>query len=323
MRVIEFWQRVLAELEEGRAVYICLVVDQKKGSPGTTEARMVLTESGRQFGTIGGGIMERRVIDSAQKLLADGVCFTPRLKSLSHRKEARTEVSGLICGGAQTNLEAILPAADRRLVQRILSAAEGGTVAYVRFDRDGIRLCDAAESAGAGPFFVSKDSDEWHFRMPLINGRRIVIFGGGHCGAALAQLMWRLDYAVSVVEPRGELPTLETLPDGVRRIGGGFEIAAQSVDFPEETMAVVMTYSMATDIDSLAGIIPMGFKEIGLMGSPVKIAQIKGSLKSKGFDDLQIQKIRAPVGLNFNSDTPDEIAVSIAAQILLERRSSE
>lgn len=135
--------------------------------------------------------------------------------------------------------------------------------------------------------------------------------------------MWRLDYAVSVVEPRGELPTLETLPDGVRRIGGGFEIAAQSVDFPEETMAVVMTYSMATDIDSLAGIIPMGFKEIGLMGSPVKIAQIKGSLKSKGFDDLQIQKIRAPVGLNFNSDTPDEIAVSIAAQILLERRSSE
>ena len=321
MRVVEFWQQVFSELEEGRAVYICLVVDQKKGSPGTTAARMVLTQSGDQYGTVGGGIMERRVIDSGRKLLEVGEPLAPRLQFLSHRREAREEASGLICGGAQTNLEAVLTATDAELVGRIVLASEKGTDVQVCFNPDGIRLDFVADSGNSASHFVSKGEGEWQYRMRLNNRRRIVIYGGGHCGVALAQLMWRLDYAVCLVEPRQDLPTLDSLPRSIQRIEVGFAKAAPLVTFPGETIAVVMTYSMATDIEALIGAIPAGFKEIGLMGSPIKIAHIKDSLKEKGFDDLQIQKIRAPIGLSFNSDTPDEIAVSIAAQILLERNS--
>ena len=59
------------------------------------------------------------------------------------------------------------------------------------------------------------------------------------------------------------------------------------------------------------------------MGSQVKIAHIRQKLQSEGFSDLQIAQIVAPVGLEFNSDTPEEIAVSIAAKILLERESNK
>jgi len=322
VRVVEFWQQLLLELELGRAAYICLVVDQKKGSPGTTAARMVLTEGAQQFGTIGGGIMERRIIDDAQELLKNGQRLSPRLRVLSHRKDAKAGASGLICGGAQTNLEAVLTAEDTELVRGIVSAAEKGGGAEVCFDQNAIRLEPAADSLAAETHFFSQEEGEWHYRMSLRNLRRVVIYGGGHCGVALAQLMWRLDYAVSLVEPRSDLPTIDTLPDSIHRISTEFAKAAPLVTSPSETIAIVMTYSMATDIEALSGAMPAGFKEIGLMGSQIKIAHIRASLIEKGFDRLQIQGICAPIGLQFNSDTPEEIAVSIAAQILLERESN-
>jgi xanthine dehydrogenase accessory factor len=311
-------------------VYICLVVDQDKGSPGTTAARMVLTQTGRQFGTVGGGIMERRVLDSAQKKLNQNAAMAPRLQFLRHRKEANVdgnlEASGLICGGAQTNLEVILTAADAPLLERIVSAAELEAQARVCFTSAGIRLdvfADAPAPESVPSSKLTRDGPEqWEYSMCLRNMRRIVIYGGGHCGVALAQLMWRLDYAVSLVEPRRELPALKSLPDSVQRIHQEFISAASQVSCPSDTIAIVMTYSMLTDIEALKGALPLGFKQLGLMGSPIKIAHVRDSLKQSGFDQDQIDLIRAPIGLSFNSDTPDEIAVSIAAQILLERNST-
>jgi xanthine dehydrogenase accessory factor len=322
VRVAEFWQQVLVELEGGHLVYICLVVDQKKGSPGTTGARMVITGSGQQFGTIGGGIMERRIIDDAQKRLQQGEVLSPRLCVLNHRKGAELGASGLICGGAQTNLEAVLGVDHVALVREIVSAAENGEAAGVCFDENGIRLEADVDSQVADTHLFCQNQDGWHYRMNLKNRRRIVIYGGGHCGVALAQLMCRLDYAVTLVEPRKDLPTVDTLPDSIHRIACEFDQAATLVSAPSDTIAIVMTYSMVTDIEALKGALPVSFKQIGLMGSPIKIAHIRESLKAHGFDSLQIQGIRAPIGLEFNSDTPEEIAVSIAAQILLERKSN-
>ena len=322
MRVVEFWQRVLSELELGRPVYICLVVEQGKGSPGTTAARMVLTWDGRQFGTVGGGIMERRVIDAAQELLQEGKTLSPRLQFLSHRKGAGEDASGLICGGRQTNLEAILTVADVKLVACIAAAAEAGSNAQVCFNSGGICLDLLADAGRSVSSLCRSEAGAWRYCMRLKNLRRVVIFGGGHCGVALAQLMWRLDYAVCVVEPRKKLPTIDTLPSSVERIEAEFAKAAELIKSPQDTIAIVMTYSMATDIEALKGALPVGFKQVGLMGSPIKIAHVRESLKQSGFDIDQIKKIRAPIGLSFNSDTPDEIAVSIAAQILLERNST-
>ena len=83
-----------------------------------------------------------------------------------------------------------------------------------------------------------------------------------------------------------------------------------------------MTYSMDTDVKALLGLLDKGFDWIGLMGSQVKIAHIRQKLQHKGFSDLQIAQIVAPVGLDFNSDTPEEIATSISAKILLKRESN-
>ena len=84
-----------------------------------------------------------------------------------------------------------------------------------------------------------------------------------------------------------------------------------------------MTYSMVSDILALSGIIDKEFKWIGLMGSQSKITRIKNKLREQGFSDLQINKIVVSVGMGFNSDTPEEIAVSIAAKILHVREKED
>ena len=163
---------------------------------------------------------------------------------------------------------------------------------------------------------------EWEVSLPLLNRRRVAVFGAGHCGVALANAMHRLDYEVTVIDSRSDISTTEGLTKSIKLLVTDFEGAAACVDHPNHTVAIVMTYSMDTDIKALLGLLDKGFDWIGLMGSQVKIAHIRQKLQHKGFSDLQIAQIVAPVGLDFNSDTPEEIAISIAAKILLKRESN-
>lgn len=323
MKISELWLAARDELSAGRRAYICFVVAQSKGSPGTTAARMLVTESGERFGTIGGGIMERRVLDKANGLLVLGAPVAPQLKELKHKADGSDAASGLICGGGQVNVEMVLlPGPSTDLVAQICEAAlaEKGSILM---SPGGLLLladdapCDVEEG------FSSKDDGAWKVRLSLCNQRRVVVFGGGHCGVALANTMHRLDYASSLVEPREDVDTLDALNPRVALITQSFEESSAEVRHHEETIAIVMTYSMDTDIEALSGVLKYNYRSIGVMGSSVKIAHIRRALSSNGFSDLQISQIVAPIGLNFNSDTPEEIAVSVAAQILLERKSEK
>lgn len=319
MRLGDIWQQALSELEAGRVVYVSFVVAQKKGTPGTTAARMLLTQDGQQQGTIGGGIMESELLKKAQRTLAKGERMLPSLRRLRHRRDAEAAASGLICGGEQTNLEMILcPATDLVAVQEIVVAIREESSAYLEISSEGLRLVDCVEPMDTRAE-LKNEAKDWRVRIGFRSVRRIAIYGGGHCGEALAELMHRLDYDVTIIDSREAVLSQAKLPGAVHKLVSPFEGAAAKVSFPERTIAVVMTYSMPTDVEALCGILSAGFAQAGLMGSPVKIAFIREQLKIKGFSDLQIDLVRAPIGLKFDSDTPAEIAVSIAAQILLER----
>ncbi|MGJ8640380.1 MAG: XdhC family protein [Opitutaceae bacterium] len=319
----EFWQCARDALAEGQSVYVCLVVEQSKGSPGTSAARLLITEDGEQYGTIGGGVMERRIMDDALDALDAGRSIVPSLREMRHRADGSDEASGLICGGAQTNLEWLVRPEDGLFLFELICAAAHEETGCLHFTAEGLKLVDQRNAPEGGVVLARRSKDDWDVWMPLANQRRIVVYGGGHCGVALANAMYRLDYAVSVVEPRGDLTTLEELDFSIPVIADSFAEAAVAIEQPEDTIAIVMTYSMATDIQSLAGLLSAKFKWIGLMGSQVKIAHIRRDLLSMGISELQISKIIAPVGLDFNSDTPEEIAVSISAQILLKRGAEE
>ncbi|MEC8404721.1 MAG: XdhC family protein [Verrucomicrobiota bacterium] len=319
MSLSAFWKAAFEALENGKCIHMSLVVDQTKGSPGTTAARMFVTNDGIRYGTIGGGVMESRVLKEAVASLNHGRLPSPRLRQLRHRADMSDQSSGLICGGTQTNLEiALSPELHLELVARIRASAASG-LGSVLCTSDGLQLSDKLVEAVK----LNQKEGVWEVSLPLLNRRRVAVFGAGHCGVALANTMHRLDYEVTILDSRPDISTTESLAKSIKCFVTDFECAASCVDHPNYTVAIVMTYSMDTDVKALSGLLDKGFHWIGLMGSQVKIAHIRQKLQSEGFSDLQIAQIVAPVGLEFNSDTPEEIAVSIAAKILLERESNK
>ena len=319
MSICEFWEAAHEALRNGKLIHMSLVVDQTKGSPGTTAARMFVSSDGVRYGTIGGGIMEKRVLDEAIAILNQDPLPRPRLRQLRHRADSSDQSSGLICGGTQTNLELVLsPNQHLGLIARIITSAVSG-LGSVRCTYDGLKLSDESVETVK----LKQKEKEWEVSLPLLNRRRVAVFGAGHCGVALANTMHRLDYEVTIIDSRSDISTTEGLAKSIKLIVTDFEGAASCIDHPNHTVAIVMTYSMDTDLKALLGLLDKGFDWIGLMGSQVKIAHIRQKLLLKGFSDLQIAQIVAPIGLDFNSDTPEEIAISIAAKILLKRESKQ
>ena len=319
MSLSDFWQAAHEALSNCKRIHMSLVVDQTKGSPGTTAARMFVTNDGVRYGTIGGGVMESRVLEEAVSSLNQELLPKPRLRQLRHRADTSDQSSGLICGGTQTNLEiALSPELHLELVARIRASAASG-LGSVLCTSEGLELTDKLVETVK----INQNGEAWEVSLPLLNRRRVAVFGGGHCGVALANAMQRLDYEVTILDSRSDISTTEGLAKSIKCVVTDFERAAACVDHPNYTVAIVMTYSMDTDVKALLGLLDKGFEWIGLMGSQVKIAHIRQKLLSESFSDLQIAQIVAPVGIEFNSDTPEEIAISIAAKILLERESKK
>jgi xanthine dehydrogenase accessory factor len=132
--------------------------------------------------------------------------------------------------------------------------------------------------------------------------------------------MSQLDYEVLVFDTRQEVSTLtqNTYAHSVKVVEDYQEVGAL-IPFPQLTCVLVMTTDFASDIRALLGIVFLPFPFISVMGSRAKIATIFGQLQQAGVSESLLSCLYAPVGLPIGSHTPEEIAISIAAQILQER----
>ena len=114
--MLKFWSKVVYELDCYVKVFVALVVDHQKGSPGTTRAQLLFTEGAEVVGTIGGGVMETELLEKAEQLLKVGY-HPPTLQTLYHRATGEVDKSGLICGGAQTMVTMVLNTDHREVLR--------------------------------------------------------------------------------------------------------------------------------------------------------------------------------------------------------------
>lgn len=315
--MIEFWENVSSELLAGRKVFVAFVAECSKGSPGTPKARLMVRFDGSQFGTIGGGIMEKSLLQNAQKALRLD-SFEPRLQRISHQAHAKNP-SGLICGGTQSNVLAVLtPSRDTDTVRGIVDTLKSEQDSLIELNTEGLALRPHETPMPTVSSLLS-DGSTWTYQLSTTNLRRIAIFGAGHCGQALAVQMKLLGYHVTLCEPRKNLDVSDRIRSETTFLSGSPLAACLSIRHWNHTAVVVMTHSYPTDLDALQEVLPYSPSFLGLMGSPPKLRKIRNELADLSFTRAQIASIRAPVGLAIGSDTPEEIAVSIAAQLLQEQ----
>jgi len=160
-----------------------------------------------------------------------------------------------------------------------------------------------------------------HFQAEL-PPTRLLIFGAGHVGCALASLCTNLGFATTVLDDREEYLAEKRFPAGVqlRNPGPGFSRDLPPMD--ASTFVAVVTRCHRTDLEALRRVMrtPAGY--VGLIGSRRKVRLTVARLRQEGVPEFRLAQLRAPIGLAIGACTPEEIAVSIAAEMIQIRRGA-
>lgn len=151
---------------------------------------------------------------------------------------------------------------------------------------------------------------------------KLILYGAGHVGKPVAALANTLGFEVTVVDEREEWNTPERFPDGHRVVGDARAHARQLV-VDDRTFLLLITHEHALDQDLLEILLPHSWAYLGLIGSRAKVARFFLRLRAAGVEEQAFSRIHAPVGLDIGAITPEEIAVSIAAELVRVRRGHQ
>lgn len=321
-----FFRRLAVYLESGEPAFVAIVVDNTRHSPGTRGARMFVSPNGLQVGTIGGGIMEARLVNmvlNGGREASQPPEGGPSVETLQHRRDPTEGTpSGLICAGQQTMLYFTATAEHLELFTQIADAIDDDEELVLVVDEHGPSIEPGAADPGRPPIFFETSPNGFVYREQLLNYKRVAIIGSGHCGEALSKVMFDLGYHVTVFEVR---PNVFTFVDNEwaheKHTVSDYVDAGPLIRHPELTHLVVMTADYPSDVRALLGAIDLPFPYKGVMGSPAKLEAIFSDLRAAGVNEDAIASLYAPIGLDMASNTPEEIAVSVAAQILRERQA--
>jgi len=143
------------------------------------------------------------------------------------------------------------------------------------------------------------------------------VFGAGHCGKSLVPILSMVGFRTVIVDDRVDFANPERFPDAdAVVIPETFENAFAGLDIDEQSFLVIMTRGHMFDRTVLAQALHTQARYIGMIGSRKKVAETRQALLDQGFTDEDLARVHAPIGLPIGAETPEEIAVSIAAEII-------
>lgn len=253
--ILDHTRKVQELLDAGRSFATITLVDIRGSAPQILGAKAIVTESGIESGTVGGGKIEAASIAHAQQMLRTGQSATDFVTW-----NLQTDI-GMTCGGE-------------------------------------VKL-----------FFDVHAATTWP----------IAIFGAGHVAQALVRLLIRLNCHVTCVDPRQEW--LDRLPSDPKLTLHCIESPRELVgQLPVNTFFVLMSKGHATDLPVLAEVLTTRAAPfVGVIGSKQKASVLRRDLKEMGIVPELVAAFQCPIGLPIGNNTPEEIAISITAQLIQQR----
>jgi len=151
---------------------------------------------------------------------------------------------------------------------------------------------------------------------PVLPVRLLTIFGGGHVGRALSRVAAEAGWRILVVDDREGVFDNKYFPDEAEFITTNYLDFCKSQQFGKNDWLAIVTPKHKHDESVLEAVAASDAKYIGMMGSPKKVKEIKTSLIEQGINEVLLNKVHAPIGLNIGTETPGEIAVAIVGEML-------
>jgi len=340
---------LLSLIKKKRLAALATIIEASGSTPQTEGASALFSGEGLMSGTIGGGVVEAEVLKKAQgaiKRKKSGV-FT---FNLAHEASEENEA---ICGGRLRILletQAEKNEAAFRALGRSLKRRKPGVLAtLIRKDPskkslDIDRLWtdpDIRLNALRGTPFSGFEGEirraaleknpllvhlkpgmlylEPHFPLP-----RLLVAGAGHIGKAVAHLGRLLDFEVTVIDDRPEYANRERFPDADRIIVSDIGEAVRRFPISSDTYVVIVTRGHARDEDALRACIKGRAGYVGMIGSRRKAGLLREKFLGRGWAaPADFDRIHSPIGISIGSKTVQEIAVSIAAELVSVRSRNQ
>jgi len=312
MNEVTLWNFILKIISSDKKAVLLVVAESSNSSPGRQRFKMVITEDAEQFGTIGGGIMEKDMVEYALDLLFGNE--SRLIKKLHHTDKTKFEKSGMICGGYQTIIFSVIDKSQTTLVENILSSIKEkqNSELIITPRRIEYKTTDSILPVS----FTYKSDEDWEYRenigLPLI----AYIAGGGHVGLAVSRVMKTLGFYVVVFDHREDVFTIEQNSFADEIIITRYEEIGKRIIESERSYIIIVTPMHAGDKETLKSVINKKVKYIGMMGSKRKIKTIFDALLQDGVSEELFKNVHTPIGIEIEAETPEEIAISIAAEII-------
>ena len=312
MKEVDLWKFVLKTISADKKAILLVVAESSNSSPGRQGFKMAITEDAEQFGTIGGGIMENNMIEYSLDLLFGNEAKF--IKKLYHTDKTKFEKSGLICGGYQSIIFSIVDKTQTTLIENILSSINEKQNNELIISPGKIEY-NTTDSIVPVSFTYNSD-ENWQYKenigLPLI----AYISGGGHVGLAVSRVMKSLGFYVVVFDHREDVFTIEQNEFADEIVITNYKEIGSKIIESERSYVIIVTPMHAGDKETLKSVIDKNVKYIGMMGSKRKIKTIFDALSEDGVNEKLFEKVHTPIGLEIEAESPEEIAISIAAEVI-------
>ena len=315
----DIWQIARERLGRGESLILLVVAESTGSSPGRAGYKMVVAADGELAGSIGGGIMEVNLVEQSRSLLSEPGAVTGFLPGSVveqiHQRNSPNS-SGMICSGRQTVIFRMLTPDDLPVIENILAVSPSSDTQSLVISRSRFELRQAGQDTGFGSFELLPD-DDFQYCETLSVASRLIIIGGGHCALALSEVMSQLDFEISIFDDRPDLNTIEKnrFADSVT-IVETYDNIGDLIPNSDDLFVAVMTLGYKSDQAVIRSLFNRNFKYFGVLGSRAKVATMFRELEAEGFDRERLGRVHSPIGVDINSRTPEEIAISIAAEII-------
>ena len=306
----------LETLHSGRTPVLISIVRSSGSTPRKIGACMLADHNGLLCGTIGGGLLEHRCLQLAATAPA-----VPRCEQfvLDNRQAGSL---GMVCGGTADVL--FTPLTDPLPLRQLLQLHHSGTDACLALPLHGGAPFCRQDAVLPGRTVLASLCGQECLLLPLRQSERVYLFGGGHVSCALAELLHRLDFRCLVVDDRTAFCSPDRFPHAEHTVITSYEQLDQVLTGPlaptDSDALCIMTRGHEGDTHAIRFALRTPASYIGLMGSRRKRDALFARLKEEGFPQAS-SRIITPIGLAIGAETPEEIAVSIAAQLIAWRAS--
>jgi xanthine dehydrogenase accessory factor len=321
---------------------IATIISQAGSTPRTAGTQMIVMENGTIHGTIGGGLLEAKVVEKAVEIIKNRVASVFMPFDLTYEDVASMD---MICGGrAEVFLDNVMPTPENlaafRLWNKMLQRRKNGhfitaimgdqvyhaVVGEEKRSYEHLPLSSDAlakivgETASVSALKVFKLDEAQVFIEPAVRPKTALLFGAGHVAKYTAHLCAMTGFYVTIVDDRREFANAERFPDAheIHAIDD-FENACSGLSINSDTFIVIFTRGHLHDKIVLAQALETDASYIGMIGSRKKRDFIYKALRDLGYKQSNLDRVHSPIGLAIGAQTPEEIAVSIVAELIQER----